>query len=123
MLLPTSLSNNKILPYPKFLIPGIYFCLYPLVNGINGIAIGSKFTIVNSKSALLEDIVLQSKNLFQQASRIIFDRFPECRKIINIIVYRDINPICMLVLEPLETNDKVTLLDTPGREMMKYLTE
>ena len=48
-----------------------------------------------------------------------FDLFTECRKIINIIVYRDINPIYMLVLGLLETNDQLPILYTPGIEMMK----
>ena len=123
MRLHPSLSNNTILPYPKFISPGIYFCVSPLVNGENGIATDSNFTLANSRSAPLEDIALQSKNLFKLATTIIFDTFPECRKIINIIVYRDVNPIYMLVLGPLETNENATLLDTPSGKMMKYLNE
>ena len=123
MPLHPSPSNNTILPYPKFIRPGIYYCVSPLVNWENGIATDSNFTLANSRSAPLEDIALQSKDLFQLATTIIFDTFPECRKIINIIVYRDVNPIYMLVLGPLETNENATLLDTQSEMMMKYLNE
>ena len=121
MRLHPSLSNNTILPYPKFISPGIYFCVSPLVNGENGIATDSNFTLANSRSAPLEDIALQSKNLFKLATTIIFDTFPECRKIINIIVYRDVNPIYMLVLEPLKTNEETPPHVTPGGKMIEYL--
>ena len=95
----------------------------PLVNGENGIATDSNFTLTNSRSAPLEDIALHSKNFSKLATTIIFDTFPKCRKIINIIIYRDVNPMYMLVLGPLETNENATLLDTPSGKMMKYLNE
>ena len=123
LTLPTSPLNNTILPHSKFLSLGIYFCVSPLVNRVNGIATDSKFTLANSRSAPLENIALQSENLFQLATTIGFDTFPECRNIINIIVYRNVNPIYMLVLGPLETNENATLLDTPSGKMMKYLNE